>query len=159
MKIKDLVTEDLVNYKVPSLFIISCMCDWKCCREQGYDISICQNQSVEDFPTIDVPDSTIFRLFHDNDITQAVVVGGLEPMLQFNELYHLIQYFRNHDENCTFVIYTGYYPEEILDKVDLLRDLGEIIIKYGRYIKDRATRFEPLLGVNLASDNQFAFKL
>ena len=29
------------------------------------------------------------------------------------DVYELIKYFRDHNCNDTFVIYTGYYPEEI----------------------------------------------
>ena len=49
-KIKGLVAEDFINYKQPSMFIISSMCDWKCCHEGGLDESICQNQPMARMP-------------------------------------------------------------------------------------------------------------
>ena len=54
------------------------------------------------------------------------------------------------------VIYTGYYKEEIIDKVNLLNQLGNIVIKYGRYIPNQEKHYDGILGVNLASNNQYA---
>jgi len=43
MRIKNILDEDIVNYKKISMFIATCVCDWKCCRELGKDICMCQN--------------------------------------------------------------------------------------------------------------------
>ena len=45
MKIRNLVMEDFLNYRKPSMFIISSFCDFKCCIDQGKDFSMCQNYS------------------------------------------------------------------------------------------------------------------
>ena len=42
MIIKQLVDEDFVNYKKPSMFIGFPTCDWKCERECGHQ-GLCQN--------------------------------------------------------------------------------------------------------------------
>ena len=40
MKIKGIIDEDFINYKFPSMFLISSTCDWKCCKEAGIDIKV-----------------------------------------------------------------------------------------------------------------------
>lgn len=158
MRVKDIVAEDFVNYKCPAMFIISSICNWKCCVEQGVDISVCQNQSISLNKTVDIPDKDICERYLANDITKAIVIGGLEPFEQFDEVLNLLSTFRD-DFACddTFVIYTGYYPEEISEQVEKLKQFFKnIIIKFGRYVPDRPHRYDEVLGVELVSDNQFA---
>jgi len=158
--VKDIVIEDFVNYRLPSMFIISSKCDWKCCREQGLDISICQNADLALSKPRDVSDDTILNMYRSNDITKAVVIGGLEPLLQADEVLELVRTFRKHGEMCDFVIYTGYYPEEITESfMTALQEFGNIIIKFGRYIPNIKPIFDDVLGVQLASENQFARKI
>ena len=38
MRVKNIIEEDIVNYKETSMFISTCFCDWKCCTEIGADI-------------------------------------------------------------------------------------------------------------------------
>ena len=150
MIIKDIVAEDFLNYKRPSMFIATAKCDWKCGAEY------CQNTPLAKAPSKEIPNETIYKMYHNNDITKAIVVGGLEPMLQFEELSALISLFRERGDQSTFVIYTGYNRDEIDDKVELLRRYGNIIIKFGRYIPGQSVHYDHILGVNLASDNQYA---
>lgn len=77
-------------------------------------------------------------------------------MLQFGEVYDLIKYFRDKGCNDVFVIYTGYYPNEIEEELNKLKELNNIIVKFGRFIPDRPHRYDEVLGVELASDNQYA---
>lgn len=156
MIVKDIIAEDFCNYKKPSMFIISSVCNWKCCIEQGLDVSICQNSSLAQQQSHNIPDELIYQLYVINDITQAVVIGGLEPMLQIDELVNLIKLFRENGSSCPFVIYTGYYPAEIENELNRLKFLSNIIIKYGRYIPNRPSRYDKVLGINLVSDNQYA---
>ena len=44
--LKGVVMEDFVNYAKPSLFLITCKCDWKCCHEANIPITVCQNEPV-----------------------------------------------------------------------------------------------------------------
>lgn len=155
MKVKGIVAEDFCNFKVPSMFIISSVCDWKCCTEAGLDISVCQNAPLVSQPIHEIDDLDIYDMYGINPITKAVVIGGLEPMLQFDEVLHLLGVFRRTHCNDPFVIYTGYYPEEIPDKLEQLRGQN-VIVKFGRYIPNVQPRFDELLGITLASDNQFA---
>ena len=156
MRIKGIEIEDFVNYKDPSLFIASCFCDFKCCKEQNLDLKVCQNSSLHEAETKEISNEDIYKYFASNFITRAVVVGGMEPFLQFKEVYELIRFFRSKKENCPFVIYTGYYPPEIENKLQRLKYYNNIIVKFGRYIPNRPSRFDLILGVTLASDNQYA---
>ena len=160
MKLRGVVSEDFSNYSKPSLFLISTTCDWKCCAEHGLDASVCQNASLVSQPIVDYSNSEIYNAFADNDITKAVVVGGLEPFIQFQELLDLIAEFRfRHNEECDFVIYTGYYQNEIQDSIDILSCIENIVIKFGRYIPNSEPKYDEVLGVTLASDNQFARRI
>ena len=156
MRIKAWVIEDYTNYKLPCLFLGSCFCSWKCCTEQGLDISVCQNSSLAKSPIQDIPDETIYEQFVNNPITKAVVIGGLEPMIQANEIIALIDYFRKNGQDCPFIIYTGYLPEEIPKEIRLLKQYKSIVIKYGRFIPNQKPHYDEVLGVDLASDNQYA---
>ena len=159
MKIKGLQNEDFVNYKKPSIFIGTSLCDWKCCNEQCLDRSVCQNSSLVNSKTIDISTDEIFRRYINNPITKSIVIGGLEPMLQFSDVLELIKTFRNNDCNDDIVIYTGYYKEEIADKIALLSEYKNVVIKYGRYIPNQEKHYDEVLGVYLASDNQHAEKI
>ena len=159
MRLKNIVAEDFCNYKKPSLFIVSAICDWKCCKEQGLDIGVCQNAPLVSQPTTDISDEDIYKTFHENDITQAVIIGGLEPMLQIKEVEALIKCFRDRGENCEFVIYTGYYPNEIADEIRLLSQYENIIIKFGRFMPSSEPVYDGLLGITLVSNNQFAMRI
>jgi len=158
MKLRGLVAEDFCNFKLPSMFIASAVCDWKCCTEAGHSADLCQNSPLAQSPIRDISDETLVKMYLSNPITKAIVVGGLEPMLQFDELRHLLSALRARDTKSPFVIYTGYYPEEIEDKLVALRGQN-VIVKFGRYIPNRPTRYDDLLGVTLISDNQFALAL
>lgn len=160
MKLKGIVDEDFINYKLPSMFLITSICDWKCCKDSGLDISVCQNHSLVKEKSKIINDKNIYERYIQNPITKAIVVGGLEPFDQFDELYHLIFYFRIYKScNDPFVIYTGYYPEEINGKILWLKSFENIIVKFGRYIPNKKNRYDEILGVTLASDNQFAEKI
>lgn len=157
MQLKGIIIEDFINYKLPSMFLITCSCDWKCCKEAGNNI--CQNMEIVKEKNKNISDEKIFEKYISNPITKAIVVGGLEPFDQFEELHNLIHYFRENNCEDEFVIYTGYYPEEIEGYVYFLKMFKNIIIKFGRYIPNRNNKYDEILGVTLASDNQFARKI
>ena len=119
MRIKGLTDEDFVNYKYPSMFIAVGDCDWKCCIEGGFDTSVCHNSPLAHAPEYDIDISFIFNNYINNPITQAIVIGGLEPFTRFDDIYHLIEYFRNMGNSDPFIIYTGYYPNEIFKEIPL----------------------------------------
>lgn len=156
MRVKGITPEDFVNYKLPSMFIATCFCDYKCCTELGLDIGVCQNAPLAQMEDKDIDDQTIYEQFINNPITKAVVIGGMEPMIQINEVIDLINLFRNQGENCPFIIYTGYYPNEIPEPLERLKQYKNIIVKFGRFVPNEKSRYDEVLGVTLASDNQYA---
>ena len=156
---KGFVEEDFVQYKVPSMFIGTAYCDWKCCNELGVPVTVCQNEPLAKSPILTIDAQVIYNRYISNPITHAVVIGGLEPMLQFEEVYSLIKLFRDNGCDDDFVIYTGYYPEEIEDKIVELKNFPNIIVKFGRYIPDSKNRYDEILGITLASDNQYGVKI
>ena len=155
IRLKGVIMEDFVNYKVPSMFLITSYCNWKCCKEANIDITVCQNQSLAKQDVKEFNYETLLKAYQKNNISQAIVVGGLEPFEQSDELIELVKYFRDNKCTDTFIIYTGYYPNEIQSQIDKLKPLGNIIIKFGRYIPNHNPHYDDVLGVNLASDNQY----
>ena len=120
---------------------------------------MCQNSPIAQLPTIDVPNEEIFQRYISDPITQAIVIGGLEPLLQEEEVLSLVEYFRSHDCMDDIVIYTGYYRHEVLPFIDKLCVFENIIVKFGRFIPYKNKRYDAVLGVDLASDNQYAERI
>ena len=155
MWLKGITDEDFVNYKVPSMFIATATCDFKCDRECGNQV--CQNSSLAKEDSIHTGDDYLIQRYLNNDITQAVVFGGLEPFDQWQELWTFIQKLRlQYGRMDPVVIYTGYTEEEIDGMISFLRSMPNIIVKFGRFVPMQQPHFDPVLGVNLASDNQYA---
>lgn len=158
--VKDIVYDDLVNYKEPSTFIGCCYCDWKCCKEQNIDISICQNNDLHNSPNHQVNIDTVIEQHIQDNLSKAIVFGGLEPMLQFEEIYNFIFRLRNKYKcNDPVIIYTGYCPEELSYQLSRMKILSNIVVKFGRFIPDRPKRYDDILGVTLISDNQYAERI
>ena len=153
MQIKFLVDEDFVNYKKPSMFIGFPHCTFKCDRECGEDI--CQNSPLVRQPNIDVEIENIVKRYIENPITEAVVIGGLEPFDDWQDLLLLITCLRFITTD-DIVIYTGYNENEILKEISFLEVFPNIIIKFGRFIPHSSPRFDEILGIELQSDNQYA---
>lgn len=153
MKIKGVVMEDFSNYKLPSMFIIFPTCDWKCDRECGE--RVCQNGSLAKTPIKDVDVDILIEKYLNNPIPKAVVCGGLEPLDSWSDLLMFIEKFRAKSQN-DIVIYTGYNKEEIADKIDILKRYDNIILKLGRFIPEHRSHYDEVLGIYLASDNQYA---
>ena len=160
MKIRGLIEEDFVNYEKPSMFIITPYCDFKCCKEAGNEI--CQNLDVVKEPIIEIDEEALIRKYLGNPITKSIVFGGLEPFYggTFDELYLFVSKLRI-EYKCfdPVVIYTGYYKEEIENMIEKLSKFSRIIVKFGRFIPDQKEHYDPVLGVMLASDNQYAVVL
>ena len=155
MWLKGITDEDFVNYKVPSMFIATSTCDFKCNRDCGRNV--CQNMELMAQDDIHTGDDYLINRYLKNHITQAIVFGGLEPFDQWQELWNFLQKLRL-QYGCAdpVVIYTGYTEEEIDGYVSFLRTMPNIIVKFGRYVPLHQPHRDPILGVDLASDNQYA---
>ena len=58
------------------------------------------------------------------------------------------------------MIYTGYYYDEIKNKVDYIAEnYNNIIFKFGRFVPNQESRYDEVLGVTLASPNQYGVKV
>ena len=175
MKIKGITDEDFVNYKVPSMYIATATCSFKCDKECGRPV--CQNSDLAKQPSIEIGIPELIKRYLDNPITHAVVFGGLEPFDQFMDVFEFtsqLRYCIRDSRNTSWggcydpvVIYTGYTSDEIKDKFGIyknskvteLRSFQNIIIKFGRYIPNQQPHYDPVLGVYLASDNQYAERI
>lgn len=157
MKTFGIIEEDFTNYKLPCMFISTISCTFKCEKEAGFNC--CHNSPWINKISFDIPNEKLYNIYIKNPITKSIVVGGLEPALQSEEIIDLISMFRAQNCHDPFVIYTGYYPEEIVDFVEKLKEFDNIIIKFGRFIPNSPHRYDEVLGVELASDNQYAIKV
>ena len=153
MIINQLIDEDFVNYKVPSMYIGFPKCTFKCEKECG--LQVCQNSALATSPTLDVDINKIIERYLNNPITSAIVIGGLEPFDTFKQLYQLIEEVRQHTTD-EVIIYTGYYKKEILNEIQNIKPFKNIIVKFGRYLPNHQQHYDEVLGVYLASDNQYA---
>ena len=153
MKLKGLIDYDICNYKEPSMFLIFPHCSFKCDKECGEPV--CQNSALAREPIIEIETIEIIRRYLNNPLTHAVVCGGLEPFDSLEDLNYFLALFRTYS-NDPIVIYTGYTEEELKNAESILNDLGNIIVKFGRYIPNSPHIFDAVLGVNLASNNQYA---
>ena len=156
MLVKGIIDCDLINYRKPSMVIEFPTCTFKCDKECGYQV--CQNAGMLLEPPIPVLAKDLVKRYIEDDMSQAIVCQGLEPFDSWLDLYYMIQLFRK-ETNDDIVIYTGYNKDEIADKVFLLDLFPNIIIKYGRYIPNQESHYDEILGVTLASPNQYAEKI
>ncbi len=156
MIIKQLIDEDFSNYKIPSMFIAFSHCSFKCDREYGQQI--CQNSMLAKSPGIKIAVEKVIDRYIGNTLTSALVIGGLEPFDDYKELYELVLKFRKKSDD-DIVIYTGYYKKEIESKIKELSSFKNIVIKFGRYIPNQKKHYDEVLGIVLASDNQYAERI
>lgn len=155
MNIKGVIDEDFINYRKPSMVIMFPNCTFKCdkeCRQQ-----VCQNNALVDTPNINIEVRSLVHRYVHNSITRSVVMAGLEPFDSFEDVMNFITVLRN-EYRCDddVVIYTGYKENEIEVEVSALKSLKNIIIKFGRFVPGQAKHYDEILGVSLASDNQYA---
>ena len=156
MIIKGIIDEDFINYKKPSMTIEFPYCNFKCDNECGQQV--CQNSALTREPNITISVYKIIDRYCNNPITKAVVCQGLEPFDSKDDLFVFIDRFRRRT-NDDIVIYTGYTKEELQTEIQLLQNLNNIIIKFGRFIPNQPSHFDDILGVILASPNQYAERI
>ena len=160
MRYINIVYEDFVNYKKPSMFIGTISCNGKCWKDAGLPSSICQNDELRGCEIKTMDSYLLAARYVYNPITEAVVFGGLEPLDQEDEIYEFIDILRNKfNDDSDVVIYSGYYPEEVTGSIDVLKKYNNIIVKFGRYIPDDKEVVDNILGVTLSSSNQFSVRI
>lgn len=156
MKIIDIIEEDFVNYKKPCMTIMMPHCTFKCDKECGKQV--CQNSDLASAKKTNVPTKLIIEKYLKNSISEAIVFQGLEPFDSFSQILNFIKKFRE-VSNDDIIIYTGYNKEEIKWFLTFFKNFDNIIIKYGRFIPGQEKHYDEILGVYLASDNQYAERL
>lgn len=158
MIIKGLIDEDFVNYKTASMVIEFPHCDFKCDKENCNQL--CQNSHLIKEPDISISYEKIAERYLSNPITQAIIFQGLEPIDSPSDVINLIDTFRK-KYHCDddIVIYTGYKEREIQSFIEQLKQYKNIIVKFGRFRPYLNSCYDPVLKVNLASNNQYAKKI
>ena len=152
--LKGIIDEDFVNYKVPSMTLMFPKCSFKCGE------TMCQNSGLLDADNITIDIDTLCKRYINNPISEAIVCQGLEPFDSFSELLALISRLRiQYDVLDDIVIYTGYERTEIEELITKLKDYKNIVVKFGRYIQGDDLHNDKILGVNLASSNQYAERI
>jgi len=155
MIIKSIVDERFDDYYMPSMLIAFPKCSWKCERDCGQ--RVCQNSILAQSPDIEVSVDDIITRYISNPITTAIVLAGLEPLDSYKDVYVLVYNLRmKYKRGDTVVIYTGYTEDESRAWVSELKEFGNIIVKFGRFVPNCASHQDDILGVSLASPNQYA---
>ena len=154
MLVKGITDEDFVNYKLPSMFIATPICSFKCENECG--VRCCQNSALVKQKNWEINTEAVIKRYLRNKITKAIVFGGLEPLDRpFDVLEFLSKLRILYKCDDPVVIYTGYYPDELPRFMGKFKEYKNVIMKFGRYIPGQEPHFDEVLGVNLASDNQY----
>ena len=157
MKLKGLIETDFVNYKSPCMTLEFPICKgFKCDKINGK--RVCQNSTLATEPDIDISASDIVWRYIHNPITEAICCQGLEPLDSISDLLQFIHIVRIYCHD-PIIIYTGYEKDEISDKLELLKKFDNIVVKFGRFLLNRPPKYDEVLGVTLASDNQYAEKI
>lgn len=167
MLIKGIMDECFSDYKKPSMYIAMPHCSFKCDKECGR--AICQNSKLAHQPSLHTTAREIVERYLANPITKAIVISGLEPFDSPDDLCNLVSTLRDIKKcNDDIVIYTGYTEEELsLDDTgrmenatyNWLKHYPNIYIKFGRFVPDQEPHYDEVLGVKLASSNQYGKKV
>ena len=166
MLIKGIIDEDFLNYKKPSMYIATPKCSFKCDKECGR--AVCQNSKLAHDPDFNITVQDLISRYMSNPITKAIVISGMEPFDTPDLIYELVYTLREGGILDDIVIYTGYTEYELtLDDTgrtenatyNWLKHYPNIYIKFGRYVLDQEPHYDEVLGVKLASDNQYGKKV
>ena len=156
MIVKNIIDEDVTNYHRISMFIGFPTCTFKCERDCG--IKMCQNSALVHAFDYEISCERLVQRYLNNPMTSAMVCGGLEPFDSCMELLDLLKEFRKYTDD-DFVIYTGYNKNEIEDLLEEFRVYKNVVVKFGRFCPYQGKHYDEVLGVYLASDNQYAERI
>ena len=155
MKLKGIIDYDIINYKEPVMTLEFPYCDFKCDKLNGCEV--CQNSSLVFEPDIDILMSDIWLLYEQNPLTKGFCFQGLEPFDSY-QIFDLIDTIRYYCDD-PIIIYTGYNREQMPKQIEILKQYRNIIVKWGRFILGDEPHYDEILGVNLASNNQYAERI
>ena len=158
MILKGILDCDFTNYKEPVLTLEFSQCDFKCDKLNG--CKVCQNSSLVDEPNLDISLETIWQLYQQNPLTKGFCCQGLEPLDSTLDLLDFIMFIRMTKQcNDPIIIYTGYNKEEVTKFIYQIYHYPNLIFKWGRFILGHQPHYDKVLGVQLASNNQYGEKL
>ena len=134
------------------------------CKEDNDIILAVVNGKLRELPRlINKPCEIKFLTIADKAGKKTYVRGLV--LLMLKSLYEVVGEENIDKFLVEFALGTGYYCEvfakvklnqEIIDKVNWLKNYDNIVVKFGRFIPGHQKRFDEVLGVELASDNQHA---
>ena len=105
MRLKALIDEDFTNYKKPSMFIGTISCNWKCCKEQNLDVSMCQNSALAQSDMVELANEIIRSRNEANRI--ATTIENSLQNIENNEITR-----RYYEEitarNTSYLAWTAY---------------------------------------------------
>ena len=153
MKLKGIIDCDFTNYKEPVMTLEFPRCDFKCDRLNG--CKVCQNSQLAAEPDIDVSEYTLWDLYKSNPLTKGFCLQGLEPFDSEPSVLNFIDFIRA-GMNISGILFEDNLNKDELQCLDIIQEYKNIIIKFGRYITGQQPHYDEVLGVNLASDNQYA---
>ena len=118
-----------------------------------------------------------YRIPYNNDIDKNYLIDTRLREIEwldkrqssFNDIFNFLYMLRIiYKCNDDVVIYSGYTQEELSNPeyniIEILKkyytsEKNKIIIKCGRFIPNNDPHLDPILGIKLASDNQYAIEL
>ena len=158
MLIKGYVQEDFNQYKLPTMTIATARCSMKCDELNG--CQVCQNMPLVRSADREIDNQELIKKYLSNPISKAICIAGLEPIDTFADTLTFIKDFRQASLD-EIIIYTGYTMEEMetMGCINMLKQFPNIILKVGRYVMNKDPHYDEVLGVELASPNQYAVRI
>ena len=145
------IRETFVDYKKTGLYVSGSRCNLKC-KE-------CFNENLKHSLTIKIkPIQFVEDYIIKNQVIESVIFSGLNWFDKFEDLLQLVNCIRVKTD-IDIVIYTGYKESEVLSEIDMLKENKNIIVKFGEYIPNDMEIYDEVLGITLASSNQYAKKI
>ena len=158
IRVLDVNACDCVNNKDITFNIAAGVsCSFKCCPEHP---EICQNNPLCQQRVKHVFISKLVNQYVRQKLASSITIQGLEPLDNLIELLWFLWYLRKQTSDAVFV-WTGYTEEEAEWFIKVIKDLNldNIFIKFGRFVLNGEPRFDDVLGVVLASSNQYCKKI
>jgi len=143
------------DYKRVGLYIATPFCNFKCvkeAKEKGIEIH-CHNGGLDNVGDLSA-ETLVARYIKTNPFIECIILSGLDPIDNWEETKQFIDDFRRVID-MEIVVFTGYYPEEIKDKLEEIKHHDNIMFKFGRFDPTNESKFDETGGVTLATGNQF----
>lgn len=159
VRVIDIMDADFVNNKKPTFnILIGISCTFKCCQET--DGVVCQNKDLAQSQCKLLYIDEILDLYNIQEIVHTITFQGLEPLDNLYDLLSCIYFIRKEFEDEIF-IWTGYTEDECEYLINMIKCMGwkNIVIKFGRYQPNNNPQYDDILGVQLASNNQYAKRI